>query len=141
MRRTNTRWLFASAAAVAVALTLTCPARAAETTDPGRAAYLKYCSACHGESGKGDGVVSGFMTPHPTDLTLMAKQAGGGFPVGEVMQAIDGTKNIAAHGSSDMPVWGELLKTEQSASGVSGSSAARAKVELITTYLRSIQAK
>ena len=66
------------------------PASAAEA-NPAKAAYLKYCSACHGEGAKGDGVVSGLMQPPPPNLTLLAKNAGGNFPTGSVMQAIDGT--------------------------------------------------
>ena len=55
------------------------PAGAADA-DPGRAAYLKYCSACHGADGKGDGVASSAMRPKPADLTQLANAHGGKFP-------------------------------------------------------------
>jgi len=109
-------------------------------TDPGKAAYLKHCSACHGEEGKGDGVVSGFMQPKPTDLTQMAKQNHGEYPMLMVVQDIDGSKTVRAHGDSAMPVWGEVFG-RQGTSPVVPEAEARGKVMLIADYLRSIQEK
>lgn len=34
-----------------------------------RAPYKKYCATCHGDSGKGDGVMAKFLDPQPKDLT------------------------------------------------------------------------
>ena len=108
--------------------------------DPAKAAYLKYCSACHGESGKGDGVVSGFMQPRPTDLTQLAKKAGGQFPTMQVVESIDGTKTVRAHGDTDMPVWGELFHRQVPAP-LTGDGHVRGTELQITEYLRSIQAQ
>ncbi|HVO22954.1 MAG TPA: c-type cytochrome [Candidatus Margulisiibacteriota bacterium] len=122
---------------------LTCGAWAAEstqTTSPGKAMYLKYCSACHGESGKGDGVVSGFLQPKPTDLTQIAKKNKGEFPFMAVAQDIDGTTSVRAHGSPDMPVWGEIFHAETTDS-ISRHVEVRGRIMLITEYLQSIQAK
>ncbi|HVN84516.1 MAG TPA: c-type cytochrome [Candidatus Binatia bacterium] len=111
-------------------------------TNQGKAAYLKYCSACHGESAKGDGVVSGFMQPKPTDLTQLAKQNHGEFPMLLVVQGIDGTKTVRAHGDSAMPVWGETFRREGvGASVMSPEANVRGKVMLIADYLRGIQEK
>lgn len=111
-------------------------ARAEET--PGKRLYLKYCSACHGSEGKGDGVVSQLMRPKPTDLTQVAKQHGGEFPTLSMMQVIDGTKSVRAHGDPDMPVWGEVLKS-QVGDTLSAPAGTRGVVMGITDYLRSIQ--
>lgn len=65
-------------------------AASAEQEPPGRELYLRYCSACHGPHAKGDGVASSFMRPSPPDLTLLAKQHGGEFPLDIVAKMIDG---------------------------------------------------
>ena len=109
-------------------------------TGPGKAVYLKYCSACHGETGKGDGVVSGFMRPRPTDLTQLAKKNNGEFPMIEVIHNIDGTQTVSAHGSGDMPVWGEIFRQE-AAGQIVGESQVRAKSLLIAEYVRTLQVK
>ena len=116
------------------------PVQAAAKQDAGKMAYLRYCSACHGEDAKGDGVVSGFLRPKPTDLTFIAKRNGGKFPFMKILHAIDGTTSIAAHGKGDMPVWGEVLKEEAPAASA-GEAAVRGKLTLITSYLQSIQRK
>ena len=107
--------------------------------DAGRAVYLKYCSACHGAEGRGDGVASSTMRPRPTDLTQLAKAHGGKFPYVAVRDTIDGRKSIAAHGSSEMPVWGEVFSREKAAT--QHDAQVRSQVQLITDYLASIQAK
>jgi mono/diheme cytochrome c family protein len=114
--------------------------RGAETETPGRWLYLKYCGACHGADGKGDGVASGFMRPKPTDLTQLAKKAGGTFPYVPTMQVIDGTKTVSAHGDPNMPVWGEIFRLESGAP-MEHRVDVQGKIMLITDYIRSIQEK
>lgn len=111
----------------------------AEDINPGQAAYLKYCSACHGAEGKGDGVVSGAMRPKPADLTMLAKQNGGQFPYARVQNIIDGRSRLSAHGDSDMPVWGEVFTEEKAAA--QSDAQVRGKVQLIASYLATIQAR
>jgi len=113
-------------------------ASAAEVRSPAQAAYLRYCSACHGEGGKGDGVASQTMRPHPTDLTALAKSNNGEFPSTKIIRVIDGRDSVRAHGDPNMPVWGEILKIED---GIAQEAKVRGKVALITEYLRTIQAK
>jgi mono/diheme cytochrome c family protein len=113
---------------------------AAPTHDAARAMYLQYCGACHGESGKGDGVVSGFLRPRPTDLTQIAKKAGGAYSSAQVVQMIDGTKTVRAHGDADMPVWGEVFR-QRSTAPMSQRVEIQGKLLLIAEYLRSIQEK
>jgi mono/diheme cytochrome c family protein len=110
------------------------------SADQAKAAYLRYCSACHGEGGKGDGVVSGFMRPQPTDLTVLAKKNNGQLPSGHLMRVIDGRETVRAHGDPNMPVWGEILKEEAGAS-IAKEAVVRGKLVLIVDYLASIQQK
>ncbi len=108
--------------------------------EQGNKLYLRYCSACHGEKGKGDGVVSQLMRPMPTDLTQLAKKAGGTFKVADVRATIDGRETMRAHGDPNMPVWGDILTAEEGPA-LDRETVARTKVVLITDYLGSIQAK
>jgi mono/diheme cytochrome c family protein len=105
-----------------------------------KAMYVKYCSACHGQNGKGDGIVGPFLRPAPTDLTQLAKKNGGKFPFMETLEAIDGTHAVRAHGTSAMPVWGEIFLPNAEAP-LREQVEARGKVMLITEYVRSIQAQ
>lgn len=113
---------------------------AEEPLAPAKQAYLRYCSACHGEGGKGDGVVSHLMNPRPADLTQLAKKNNGEFPFMRVIRIIDGRETMRAHGDPDMPVWGEIFATEVPGA-LNKEAAIRGKVLLITEYLASIQQK
>lgn len=116
-------------------------AAAAETENPGRAMYLKYCGACHGPQGKGDGVAGTFIRPKPTDLTQIAKQNGGEFPSQRTIQVIDGRATVRAHGDPDMPVWGEVLSDQARGTRTAKAEVVGGPLTLITEYLRSIQVK
>jgi mono/diheme cytochrome c family protein len=95
--------------AFGVPLLLAVPAFA-DADDPGQMLYLRYCGACHGPAGKGDGVAGKFMRPKPADLTGIAKAHGGAFPFDETMKVVDGRNSVRAHGDPDMPVWGETMR-------------------------------
>ena len=117
----------------------TVAARAADD-GPNKATYLRYCGACHGREGKGDGVASSLMKPGPTDLTQMAKQNGGEFPYVRVMETIDGRMTVRAHGDPDMPVWGEIF-ADRTTADAAGRAETRRKLMAITDHIRSIQVK
>lgn len=40
-----------------------------QTMKEGCALYVKHCSSCHGETGKGDGPAAGALNPRPSDFT------------------------------------------------------------------------
>jgi mono/diheme cytochrome c family protein len=109
-------------------------------SDSGQAFYIRYCGACHGPKGEGDGVASVGLLPKPANLTRLAARNGGVFAAAQISAFIDGTQPLAIHGSSAMPVWGEILRAEESPD-VNAHAAVRGKLMLITEYLRSIQAK
>ena len=77
----------------------------------GRQMFTEYCAACHGKSGKGDGPAAAALTPKPSDLTQFAKKYGKGmFPSKDFEDKLNGMGMSPAHGSTEMPVWGPILR-------------------------------
>jgi mono/diheme cytochrome c family protein len=116
---------------------LLAPAAFAGNGNPGRDAYFRYCSACHGITGQGDGEVAPSLRTRPTDLTQLAQKHGGAFPYEQVREIIDGRKRIAAHGSSQMPVWGQVFIEERTYENPEAHT--RSQGSLIASYLAAIQ--
>jgi mono/diheme cytochrome c family protein len=114
-----------------------CSARQVEEPS-GREVYLRYCAACHGESGVGDGPVAGTLRRPPTDLTTIAARSAGNLDEARVMQVIDGRAVIAEHGTRTMPVWGIVFEEELEGEPYSGYTSIQRSRNLIE-YLRSIQ--
>lgn len=86
------------------------PARSADyVAMPGKELYERFCAACHGVTGRGDGPVSKSFSVEVPDLTLIARRAGGTYPRERIVRIIDGRHILGAHGSRTMPVWGEDL--------------------------------
>lgn len=79
---------------------------AAQDASIGAAEYMNSCAQCHGVSGEGDGVIAGFLTKSPPDLTMLQKENGGVFPFSAVYNTVDGTTASGVHGTGDMPAWG-----------------------------------
>lgn len=100
--------------------------------------FSRYCTSCHGVGARGDGPAASSLRPRPADLTGIAKRRGGEFPSGQVAQFIDGRFELAAHGSREMPVWGERFGADVPDSGV-GESIARGNIASLVEYLKSIQ--
>ncbi|HTS48918.1 MAG TPA: cytochrome c, partial [Bryobacteraceae bacterium] len=75
----------------------------------GREVYMNRCSACHGEDGKGNGPAVGALKVAPADLTLLAQRNAGAFPTERVKNIVGQWVEISAHGSREMPIWGEVF--------------------------------
>jgi mono/diheme cytochrome c family protein len=98
--------------------------------------YASYCAACHGADGKGDGPVATALKVQPTDLSSLASRDNGKFPTIHVIQTLR-QGSVAAHGTSEMPVWGPLLKTFsplQESNGV-----VELRIKNLTDYVKSLQ--
>jgi mono/diheme cytochrome c family protein len=79
----------------------------AEDVDIGKSEFQSSCASCHGTDGKGKGPVSEQLKVPPSDLTMLAKNNNGVFPTNAVYETIYGSKTIPAHGTREMPIWGE----------------------------------
>lgn len=84
----------------------------------GSVTYERYCASCHGIMGIGDGPVARSLLIKPADLTQLSAKNGGKFPEQRVIKTIDGRLMPQAHGSSDMPIWGQWFAIQAMAEGV-----------------------
>jgi mono/diheme cytochrome c family protein len=85
---------------------------AAEALDPGKVEYHSSCASCHGIDGKGNGPVSSDLKVPPSDLSVLARKNNGVFPFYSVYEIIDGRRAVIAHGTRDMPIWGDRYAPE-----------------------------
>ena len=79
----------------------------AEDFDIGKSEFQSSCASCHGTDAKGKGPVSDQLKIPPPDLTMLAKNNSGVFPTNAVYETIYGSKTIPAHGTREMPIWGQ----------------------------------
>ncbi|MDN4983763.1 cytochrome c [Bradyrhizobium arachidis] len=79
----------------------------AEDPDVGKSEFQSSCASCHGADARGKGPVGDLLKVPPPDLTVLAKNNNGVFPTNAVYETIDGSKAVPAHGTRDMPIWGE----------------------------------
>ena len=79
----------------------------AEDLDIGKSEFQSSCASCHGADAKGKGPVSGQLKTPPSDLTMLAKNNNGVFPTNAVYETVYGLKTIPAHGTREMPIWGD----------------------------------
>ena len=101
----------------------------------GQAMFHAYCATCHGADARGGGPAAVALKKSPADLTLLSSRHGGKYPDTAVMATLRNFDQ-PAHGSSQMPVWGPVLRS------VSGNSReVELRISNIVTYLGSIQAK
>jgi mono/diheme cytochrome c family protein len=101
----------------------------------GSESFDLYCASCHGRQGRGDGPTAAALRTRPADLTGLARNNRGTFPRERVLALLEGSSRSAAHGTSDMPVWGPTLRALD-------ASDARAAVRLrnLVAFVESIQA-
>jgi hypothetical protein len=70
----------------------------------------------------------------PADLTQLSVHNGGKFPDSRVAGYIQGDDKLVAHGSRDMPMWGDVFKSMSSNSMITTM-----RVANLCDYVKSLQ--
>ncbi|MBN1238577.1 MAG: c-type cytochrome [Gammaproteobacteria bacterium] len=104
----------------------------------GEELFQQFCSACHGDHGRGDGPVAATLNVFVPDLTRLAERRDGLFPAGEVREIIDGRALITAHGTRAMPVWGYEFWIEEGADAPAEADA-RELIDRLVRHVESLQ--
>jgi mono/diheme cytochrome c family protein len=94
--------------------------------------FDSYCAVCHGKDGKGGGPAAKALTKVPADLTKLSARNSGAFPAIHVQRFIEGSDEVAAHGTRDMPMWGELFRALN-------RDTAQIRVAALTDYIKAMQ--
>ena len=102
----------------------------------GKQMFETHCATCHGTDGRGGGPAGAALKTPPPDLTTLTHRSGGKFPELKVYQTIHGDVEVAAHGSKDMPVWGNVFSSMSR-----DESQMRMRLANLTKYIESIQSK
>lgn len=99
--------------------------------------YKNYCASCHGADAKGNGPAASALKAPPTDLTSLAQKNGGKYPAMKVASILHGEETLPAHGSKEMPIWGNLFWS------LSGGHQAEVqqRVANLNQYVESLQKK
>ena len=99
--------------------------------------FVRYCASCHGNDALGDGPVAKSLATPPANLRKLGDKYGMPLPAHRIAELIDGRNTARAHGTHEMPVWGEhLYELGQGDMGETGIGDVIAK---IIAYLNSIQ--
>jgi mono/diheme cytochrome c family protein len=117
------------------------PAMAQDAPEPaGQLEYLYNCSACHGETGLGDGSIARYLNVETPGLTRLSAGNDGVFPLLHVIQVIDGRTGVGPHGTL-MPIWGErfMASALEDAGHFGAEVIVRGRVLSLARYLETIQ--
>ena len=98
--------------------------------------FKMYCATCHGRDGNGGGPVAVALKVAPPDLTVLSRRANGVFPAREVEAIITGGAAVAAHGSSEMPVWGPIFRALDPS-----DAHVKMRIRNLVAHIQSIQQK
>ena len=104
--------------------------------------FNNLCSACHGTSGKGDGPAVSALEKGVPDLTVLAANNGGVYSHRKVEDVISGKHRVVAHGTIDMPMWGEQFMYLRPGPGINNFPRryyAKERVHTLSTYIESLQ--
>ena len=148
-------WLIFSVAAVVFAVSASNPTLAqsgGEMTPEqqiaeGEAIFRLYCSPCHGVDARGGGPVAADLKTEPPSLRDITKRRNNVFDAREITAFIDGRDMPRAHGTPEMPIWGNLFRYVAEVSDALASDQeaierrAQERISLIVKYLESIQEK
>ena len=132
----------AAATFLLLALVLALGARTG-AAQAGNQDYESYCADRHGPGGKGNSpaVLTIPMSPPPPDLTQLAKKSGAKSPFDEVVDTIDGRKNIPSHERIHMPFLGPTLQRQGKEFTPASDAEVKRRIESIARYVESLQQK
>jgi mono/diheme cytochrome c family protein len=106
----------------------------------GKELFLQHCSVCHGVEAKGNGSMYDPESAEPerrvppANLTIFSEQNAGKFPADRVRDAIYFKGSIPAHGTPEMPAWGNVFYLLKSRPKL-----LEERVRDLTAYIESIQ--
>lgn len=113
--------------------------------DFGKREYVNSCAVCHGLDGRAQTQVMDILKVAPSDLRQLSKKNGGVFPMARVYETIDGRLAVKAHGTRDMPIWGQRFSAEAAPVyddfPANAEVSARARILGLIDYLYRIQDK
>lgn len=117
-------------------------AQQGDAIEEGRLQFIDKCAVCHGQEGKGDGVLASTLNQQPADLTRLSERNGGTFPRTKAFKKIwgRGEEIISTHDMSEMPAFyiapmlGNDDDFEDSAGRLSPD-----QIEQIISFLETIQ--
>ena len=98
-------------------------------------------------TGKGDGPYAGIIDTKVPDMTMLQKNNNGVFPFDRVYQTIDGRMEVKAHGTRDMPIWGNEYNEKAAAyysdylRDYSATGFVRGRILALVNHIYSLQAK
>lgn len=133
--------LVALSAGLAMMISSGAPAVAQDNTI-GKEAYTVSCAVCHGSDGRGGGEFADVLNVAPPDLTrLTANTSDKVFPYLYVFETVDGRASIRAHGTPEMPIWGDTFKRRvgEEAGPFGAELLIRAKIVALVDYVESLQ--
>jgi mono/diheme cytochrome c family protein len=114
---------------------------AGQTFDAGKDDYDSHCAACHGSSGAGEGPYTRVLNVTIPNLTTLSKRNGGVFPYSHVFETIDGRLELPAHGTRNMPIWGQEFSYKKRTLNPNPEAFVRAKINALVLYIHRLQAK
>lgn len=100
----------------------------------GSSMFQSYCASCHGSDGRGAGPAAVSLKAAVPDLSLLAKHNHGKYPELRVMNALGWQRGMEAHGSKEMPVWGNLMRESHEGDGL-----VHIRLRNITRYIETLQ--
>ena len=104
----------------------------------GQEMYANYCASCHGAKATGNGPAAPALKTPPPNLTLLSQKNGGVFPTAHIQAVLQMGVASPAHGSSEMPVWGNLL-LDLNASSQNDGAMMKQRVYNLTNYLKLVK--
>jgi cytochrome c553 len=109
------------------------PIKPVAASDP-KKMFETYCAVCHGKEGTGNGPAAKSLTKAPADLTKLAARNNGTYPEVHVKRYIEGLDEVPAHGTRDMPMWGDLFNSLD-------RNTAQIRVQALSDYIKAMQTK